>query len=322
MTQRLRYGGQELARLLSRIEAEDPVALGAAVRSEAESTHTSHVVGLTGPPGVGKSTLTGALIKAARAQGRTVAVLAVDPSSATSGGAVLGDRVRMVGRAPDPGVFIRSMATRGRLGGLSTTAPVAVAALAGAQYDLVIVGAVGSGQNEIDIAEVVDTVVVVTAPGMGDAIQALKAGLLEIADAFVVNKADRGGAGQTESQLRSMLAAGRPSDPSAWEPQITRAVAVREDGVEDLLVVLDGHDRWLGHGKRRRRCREERLLQVVRGVTVRRVSELLTDGDVDAAARVLAEGVASGRVGVTEAAHQLLCRMSGVSARDSGVSVP
>lgn len=171
-------GGQELARLLTRVEAEDPAALTAAVRTETTRGSASHVVGLTGPPGVGKSTLVGALIQALRTGGRSVAVLAVDPSSPKSGGAVLGDRLRMLRTAPDPGVFIRSMASRGRLGGLSTTTPAAVAALTGAGYDVVLVEAVGAGQSEVDLADVVDTTVVVTAPKMGDSVQALKAGLL------------------------------------------------------------------------------------------------------------------------------------------------
>ena len=297
---------RELARLLTRIEAEDPVALGEAVRTEVESDRAAHVVGLTGAPGVGKSTLTGAIIKAVRARGQTVAVLAIDPSSARSGGAVLGDRLRMMSSAPDPGVFIRSMASRGRLGGLTTTAPTAIAALAGAHYDLMIVETVGAGQNEIDLAEIVDTAVVVMAPRMGDAIQALKAGLLEVADMFVVNKADHGGAGQTESQLRGMLDAGAKTDADAWRPTVTRTVAARGEGIDELLDVLEGHARWLRHSDRPQRCRGERLVQVLRGAVVRRVSERLAHGDVDDEVRRLSERVGFGDVGLTEAADLLL----------------
>lgn len=301
----LRYSGQQLARLLTRIEAEDPVALGAAVRAEAESGGTSHVVGLTGPPGVGKSTMTGALIQRARERGLTVAVLAVDPSSARTGGAVLGDRLRMVGSSPDPGVFIRSMASRGRLGGLSTTASAAVAALAGARYDLVIVETVGAGQNEVDLAEVVDTSVVLAAPGMGDAVQALKAGLLEIGDLFVVNKADHGGAGQTESQLRAMLAAGA-QEPAGWRPLVMRTVAVRGEGIDQLFDALDAHGAWMTGTDARHRRRADRLLQVLRGVALRRVLERLADGDVEQATNRLCEQVALGELGLDEAGDVLL----------------
>lgn len=315
------HDAQWLARLLTRIEAEDPAALGAAVRAEADSGGSSHVVGLTGPPGVGKSTLTGALIKAARKRGQTVAVLAVDPSSARTGGAVLGDRLRMLGSVPDPGVFIRSMATRGRLGGLSTSAPAAVAALAGAGYDLVIVEAVGAGQNEIDLADVVDTTVVVAAPGMGDAVQALKAGLLEIGDHFVVNKADHGGAGQTESQLRAMLAAGTQA-PSSWRPLVTRAVAVRGEGINELLDAFHEHDTWLRKADGRLGRRQDRLLQVVRGAAVRTLHERLETPDVDVETRRLARDVASGEMSVPDAAEALLSLIGSPRDRETSVTAP
>lgn len=313
---------QELARLLTRVEAEDPAALATAIRAETASGGASHVVGLTGPPGVGKSSLTGALIQALRTSGRSVAVLAVDPSSPRSGGAVLGDRLRMLGSAPDSGVFIRSMASRGRLGGLSTTAPAAVAALAGAGYDVVLVEAVGAGQNEIDLADVVDTTVVVAAPGMGDSVQALKAGLMEIGDVFVVNKADRGGAGQTESQLRAMLAAGAPQERGAWAPAVTRAVAVRCEGIEELVRALDAHRRWLHESVERRRRRDERLLQILHGVTVRSVLERLRDHEVGSLARQLADDVASGGRGLTEAADVLLRSIATRAADTSREQLP
>jgi len=298
--------GQELARLLTRIEAEDPAALARAARAEAAWGGASHIVGLTGPPGVGKSTLTGALIQAVRARGQSVAVLAVDPSSRQTGGAVLGDRIRMIGSAPDPSVFIRSMASRGRLGGLSTTAPAAVAALAGAGYDLVLVEAVGAGQNEIDLADVVDTTVVVVSPGMGDSVQALKAGLLEVGDVFVINKGDRGGAGETESQLRAMLAAGTSRGPGAWVPPVSRSVAVRGEGVAELVGALDYHHRWLRDSDRRQRLRDDRLLQVLHGVAVRSLLERLAEDEFRALARQLTDEVACGGRELTEAAEVLL----------------
>lgn len=300
-----RSQAHDLAQLLSRIEAEDSAALGTAVRSEACADRRSHVIGLTGAPGVGKSTVTGAIISRLRESGRTVAVLAIDPSSARTGGALLGDRLRMVSSA-DPGVFIRSMASRGRLGGLTTTAPAAVAALAGAEYDVIIVETVGAGQNEIDVAEIVDTTVVVMAPGMGDDIQALKAGVLEVANLFVINKADRGGAGQTESQLRGVLDAGGTTDPSAWRPSITRTVAVRREGIDELLDALAQHAGWLRQTGEPQRRRDERLEQVLRGAVVRRVIDRLGHDPVTAQVRNLSEKVAAGHMMLTEAADLLL----------------
>lgn len=307
--------GQALARLLTRIEAEDPVALAEAVRAEAASGGTGHVVGLTGSPGVGKSTLTGALIQAVRARGQSVGVLAVDPSSRKTGGAVLGDRLRMIGSAPDPEVFIRSIASRGRLGGLSTTTPAAVAALAGAGFDLVLVEAVGAGQSEIDIADVADTTVVVAAPGMGDSVQALKAGLLEVGDVFVVNKADRAGAGQTESQLRAMISGGAPRDPGAWVPPVSRSVAVRGEGIAELVGGLDSHLRWLCDSDRRRHLRADRLLQVLQGVAVRNLLERLADDEVLALSRQLTDEVACGGRELTDAAEALLLGVTTGSER-------
>lgn len=297
---------QELARLLTHIEAEDPAALGAAVRSEVEVDKPCHVVGLTGAPGAGKSTLTGALINGLRTRGQTVGVLAVDPSSTRTGGALLGDRLRMVGGDPDPDVFIRSMASRGSLGGLATAAPAAVAALAGAGYDVVLVETVGAGQSEIDVAQLADTTVVVMAPGMGDAVQALKAGLLEVADVFVVNKADRGGAGQTESQIRGMLYAGEPPGEAAWRPAITRTVAVRAEGVDDLLGALDRHRAWLRGTAEHRRRRDERLDQVLRGAVMRQVMDRLADDAASARLRGLAEQVGRGEMTLGTAAERLL----------------
>lgn len=306
---RVRYGWHELPRLLTRIEQEDSHALAAAVRAEADAGDAGHAVGLTGPPGVGKSTLIGAIIAAARAQGRTVAVLAIDPSSARTGGAVLGDRLRMIGTAPDPGVFIRSMASRGQLGGLSVTAPAATAALVGAGFDLVLVEAVGAGQNEIDVADVVDTTVVLAAPGLGDSVQALKAGLLEVGDVYVVNKADHSGSGQTESQLRAMLRSGPPPDAGAWVPAVVRTVAVRGEGLDDLLGAVDAHRDWLRAATCPRMRRGERLVNVLQGAAVRTVVERLRNEHAGTVARRLADDVASGRRNLAEAAEMLVDRI-------------
>ena len=197
-----------VGRLLTTVESggREARAVSAAV---ADKSNAATVIGLTGPPGVGKSTLTTALVRRARAAGRRVAVLAVDPSSPFSGGALLGDRVRMAEHATDPGVFIRSLSSRGRLGGVSAATPAAVGLMSALGFDLVIVETVGVGQNEVEVMALADTVVVVLAPGMGDGIQAAKAGILEVADVLVVNKADREGSAATVRELTAMVALGR-----------------------------------------------------------------------------------------------------------------
>jgi len=202
------------------------------------------VVGVTGAPGVGKSTLVDGLIAVARARGERVAVVAVDPSSPFSGGALLGDRVRMQRHATDEGVFIRSLATRGQQGGLSRSTVATVAVLDAAGFPLVIVETVGAGQAEIDVADATDAVVVVTAPGLGDEIQALKAGLLEIADVLVVNKGDREGADRAIADLTTMLALAahpsRPGEPPRSAPPLLRAAAATGAGVVEIMTALDG----------------------------------------------------------------------------------
>ncbi|MGI5125438.1 methylmalonyl Co-A mutase-associated GTPase MeaB [Pseudonocardia sp. CA-107938] len=244
----------------------------------APHTGHAHVVGLTGPPGVGKSTTTSALVAALRKQNRTVGVLAVDPSSPFSGGALLGDRVRMSEHATDDGVFIRSMATRGHLGGLAWATPQALRVLDAAGFDVVLVETVGVGQSEIDVVALADTTVVMLAPGMGDGIQAAKAGILEIGDLFVVNKADRDGAAQTVRDLRHMLSLGRedgnPEDPGAgggWRPAVVRTVASRGDGVDQLVAELDRHRTWIDeHGVRERR-RRDRAAAEIEAIALERV---------------------------------------------------
>ena len=187
----------------------------------APHTGKAQVIGLTGSPGVGKSTTTNELVRALRAAGKRVGVLAVDPSSPFTGGAILGDRVRMQDHATDPGVYIRSMSSRGHLGGLAAATPQAVRVLDGAGCDVVLVETVGVGQAEVEVASLADTVLVLLAPGMGDAIQAVKAGILEIADVFVVNKADRDGADATYTDIQGMIALGERG-PGEWRPQVIR----------------------------------------------------------------------------------------------------
>ena len=247
-----------LARILTAVENRTSVA-EAALRRLYPIAGKAHLVGITGPPGSGKSTLVSALIGAAREAGRAVAVVAVDPSSPITGGALLGDRVRMQSYATDRDVFIRSMASRGHAGGLASTSTAAAAVLDAAGFDLILLETVGTGQSEVEVAAAADTTVVLEAPEMGDEIQAIKAGLLEVADIVVVNKGDRPGAQRTASQLRAMLVAvGRAGGgasgaatsgtdgpaaerPRPKEPEVLLTTATTGDGIPELLATLDRH---------------------------------------------------------------------------------
>jgi len=249
-----------LARLLSLVEDESP-RVRSVIRDLVPATGGARVIGLTGAPGVGKSTVTSALVGAYRAAGSRVAVLAVDPSSPFTGGALLGDRIRMQAHATDDRVFIRSMANRGQLGGLAAATPQAIRVLDAVGFDLILVETVGVGQDEVDIASLADSVVVLLAPGMGDAIQAAKAGILEVADLFVVNKADKPDAQLVVRDLRNMIALADLAEGD-WKPPIVTSVAVKNEGIQELVHRLNQHWSWLngaGELKHRRlaRAREE-----------------------------------------------------------------
>jgi len=261
------------ARLMRDLDDRQPGA-EAALRALFKRTGRAYVVGLTGPPGAGKSSLTDRLIALHRAQGRTVGVVAVDPTSPFTGGAILGDRIRMQDHALDPGVFIRSLGTRGHLGGLSRSAADLVQVLDAMGKDVILVETVGVGQDEVEIANLAHTVVMVAVPGLGDDVQAIKAGVLEIADVFAVNKADREGADRTVRDLQGMLelrrtVAARPPDHDAlhrfrggdaslaapdgsWEPPIVRTVALRDEGTAELAAAIDAHRVHLDADGRRR----------------------------------------------------------------------
>jgi LAO/AO transport system kinase len=258
-----------VARLISLVEADSP-QLAELARLLGSVPPRAHVVGLTGPPGVGKSTVTSALIGALRSADRRVGVLAIDPSSPFSGGALLGDRIRMTEHATDPGVFVRSMATRGQLGGLAAAAPQALRVLDAAGCDVVLLETVGVGQSEIEVIQLADTTVVLLAPGMGDGVQAAKAGVLEIADIFVVNKADTAEAGTVGRQLRQLQAMAAPR--SDWQVPILRTVATRAEGVPELVAAIAAHRDWLaGSGElpRRRAARVRGEIEAIALAAVR-----------------------------------------------------
>ncbi len=249
-----------VARLISLVEDESPL-LREVMAALAPHAGHAQVVGITGSPGVGKSTSTAALVTELRRADKRVGILAVDPSSPFSGGALLGDRVRMQDHALDREVYIRSMASRGHLGGLAWTTPQAVRVLDAAGCDVILIETVGVGQSEVEIAGLADTTLVLLAPGMGDGIQAAKAGILEIGDLYVINKADRDGADQVRRDLRSMLAlAERPE--GSWKPPIVKTIASRSEGLDEVVAEIDKHRAWLEESgelerRRTRRARDE-----------------------------------------------------------------
>jgi LAO/AO transport system kinase len=292
-----------LARLISLVEDESP-EVRSVIKDLLPSVGGARIIGLTGAPGVGKSTVTGALLSAFRAAGRRVAVLAVDPTSPFTGGALLGDRIRMQEHATDDQVFIRSMASRGHLGGLAASTPQAIRVLDAAGFDLIIIETVGVGQAEVAIASLADSVVVLLAPGMGDAIQAAKAGILEVADLFVVNKADKPDAQQVVRDLRNMIAlADRvQGDANGWKPPIVTTVAVQGEGIDELVSRLDQHWSWLNStgelkSRRQARAREELTALAFAALRGRLAASRLDE---------LASRVADGTLDPFQAADELL----------------
>lgn len=293
-----------LARMLSLVErgGDEAREIG---RLAYPASGAGYTVGLTGAPGAGKSTLTSALIGHLRSSDLEVAVLAVDPSSPFTGGAILGDRVRMQDHATDPGVFIRSMATRGHLGGLSLATPEAVRALDAVGKAWIVVETVGVGQVEVEVAGKADTTVVVVNPGWGDSVQANKAGLMEIADVFVINKADRKGVEETRRDLTQMLDLSDLS-PDAWRPPILATVASTGEGVPELWDAVTGHREFAatsGELERRRRFRlREELREIVAQRLGRRAREICTGDRWDA----LTDDVVERRVDPWTAADEML----------------
>jgi LAO/AO transport system kinase len=295
------HEARAIARLISLVEDGAP-ELREALRLLSSSNGHAHIVGITGAPGVGKSTTTSSLITQYRRRGLRVAVLAIDPSSPFSGGAVLGDRIRMQEHALDEGVFIRSMASRGQLGGLSAAAPQGVRVLAASGFDVVFIETVGVGQSEVEIAGHADTTVVLLAPGMGDGVQAAKAGLLEIGDFYVINKADRDGAKSTARDLRNSLAMSHPAD--GRERQIILTSADRGEGIDEVVKAIDAHLVWLTESGNLAIRRAKRISLEIEHLAIGELRKKMLSHSDDLA--TLTDGVVLGRMDTYQAADEFL----------------
>jgi LAO/AO transport system kinase len=308
LVERARDGdARAVARLISLVEDASP-SLREVSAKLAPHTGNAQIVGVTGSPGVGKSTSTSAMVTALRKTGKRVGVLAVDPSSPFSGGALLGDRVRMQDHATDREVYIRSMATRGHLGGLSWATPQALRVLDAAGCDVVLIETVGVGQSEVEVAGLADTTLVLLAPGMGDGIQAAKAGILEIGDIYVVNKADRDGADQVARDLRAMLSLAERHE-GGWRPPIVKTIAQNGDGLDKLVEAIDNHREWMNeHGelavRRRRRARDE-----IESIAVTALRARFGDIHGDARLDGLADAVVAGESDPYTAADEVLAAL-------------
>lgn len=290
-----------IARAISLVEDEDP-RVAEIVRAIGPYTGRAAIVGLTGSPGVGKSTLAAALVRVIRKQDLRVSVLAVDPTSPFTGGALLGDRLRMQEHATDPGVFIRSMATRGHLGGLAWAVPHALRVLDAAGADVIVVETVGVGQAEVEVAHAADTTIVVLAPGLGDEVQAAKAGILEIADVFVINKADKDGASQVRRDIQQMLHLGAAR---SWDPPVLLTAADDASGVEDVWAAIERHRAHLdatGELRARRLRRAAREISEIALAAIRR--RLGEPGEGEQLERLAAD-VLEGRIDPYDAADRL-----------------
>jgi LAO/AO transport system kinase len=292
-----------IARLISLVE-DGSSDLGTIMRALYPRTGNAYTIGITGAPGAGKSTLTEQVVARARREGRKVGVLAIDPSSPFSGGALLGDRVRMQSHATDPDVFIRSMATRGHLGGISLATPEAVRVLDAVGKDIVVIETVGVGQAEVEITDACDTTLVVVNPGWGDAVQAAKAGLMEIADVFVVNKAERPGAKDAVRELKQML----DMSDADWKPEVVETVATKGEGIEELWAAIEKHrayqeEKGLLEARRRRRVERE-----IREIVAERFRQRV-DSECSDLLQQLTEKVVDRQIDPYSAAEELITQL-------------
>jgi LAO/AO transport system kinase len=302
LAHKLRDGNRRtIARLISLVEDED-AGVEDVVRALGPLAGNAYVVGLTGSPGAGKSTLAAALVSVLRRADLKVSVLAVDPTSPFTGGALLGDRLRMQEHATDPGVFIRSMATRGHLGGLTWAVPHALRVLDAAGADVIILETVGVGQAEVDVVHAADTTIVVLAPGMGDSVQANKAGILEIADIFVVNKADKDGARETVRDIEQMLHLGLAT---AWEPPVLQTVAESGKGVDDLWSAIERHRKHLESTGELRGRRLRRVAREIGEIALASLRQKMGEPGKSTSLDDLAEQVLEGKLDPYAAADRL-----------------
>lgn len=302
-------GGQPraTARLISLVEDASP-QLREVMAALAPFTGNAHVVGITGAPGVGKSTSTSALVSEFRRLDKRVGVLAIDPSSPFSGGALLGDRIRMQEHASDPGVYIRSMASRGHLGGLSWATPQALRVLDAAGCDVIILETVGVGQSEIEVVGIADTVVVLLAPGMGDGIQAAKAGILEIGDVFVVNKADRDGASATSRELRHMIGLADRVE-GAWTPPVLKTIASKGEGVDKLAEEVQRHYDWAVSSGELTRRRTQRAAGEIEAIALAQLRARMENFGADDSLTALADALVAGKIDPYAAADRLIATL-------------
>lgn len=295
---------QAAARAISLIEDGAPEGQ-AVLRSLHARTGRGYTVGITGPPGAGKSTLADALIRGWRGHGHRVAVVAVDPTSPFSGGAILGDRIRMQDHASDPGVFIRSMATRGSLGGLAPATSDVAKLLDAIGYEFILIETVGTGQAEIDVVGAADTVVIVLVSGLGDTVQTMKAGIMEIGDVFAVNKADRGDADRTAAEVKMML--GLNPQPGGWHPPVIRSVATTGDGVAEVAGAVADHRRYLEqHRLLERRRRDRRRAEILHLVELKARGRALEAVARSGRLEELADQVYAGTIDPYTAADEIL----------------
>jgi LAO/AO transport system kinase len=290
-TERLRAGdARALARAISMVENRAP-GWSELLKALFPYTGKARIIGMTGPPGAGKSTLVDQLARHYRQENRTVGIIAVDPTSPYSGGAILGDRIRMQGHFSDPGIYIRSMATRGSLGGLARTTADVATVLDSSGRDLIMIETVGVGQDEIDVVRLADITVVILVPGMGDDVQTIKAGIMEIADIFVINKSDREGAERVEREIRAMQSLASRSDN--WTPPIVKTVASEGSGVGGLAAAIGQYDSYLREKhlvlKHKIQNWQQRLVEMLRDAMLDKARAQLGDGQVDRYAAEVAE---------------------------------